>query len=335
VADLSDDDAKIATVLLTATDVTIGDPSTDFDGDPPDHVKAGVTGTAFLYIKGLTAGTVTVDLTVNDGLPGGKSTHPISVMVRAANGRPTLVDTVLDMAAFTAMSRIGVNRLASTETVTVTVPDGAFSDPDNDDLKVTAALGGDEATNKLLLDVSIDASGNLVLTSKKGGPADTDTIPVILTATDPFGTSVSTEATSIQVKVNTPPMHPVYATTGNVIIPTGKKAGDPVELSDIADKDLSVSVEGGTADEDFIELTTYFTDPDTNEDPLAGPEGICSFATDQPTGDDAAYAEVAFFMNRANIGVKPVKPGSFVLSVTCTDGKDESLTDQLTVTIRQ
>ena len=129
---------------------------------------------AFLSIKGLTAGTVTVDLTVNDGLPGGKATHQIPVMVRATNAQPTLVGTVLDTVAFTAMSRIGVNRLASTETVTVTVPDGAFVDADNDLLTVTATIGDDDeaiAANKLLLDVSIDASGNLVLTSKKGGPA--------------------------------------------------------------------------------------------------------------------------------------------------------------------
>ena len=114
-------------------------------------------------------------------------------MVRAANGEPDSVDTVLNAAAFMAMSRTGVNRLASTETVTVTVPDGAFVDPDNDAITVTATLGGAEdviAANKLLLDVSIDASGNLVLTSKKGGPAGDATIPVILTATDPFGTSL-------------------------------------------------------------------------------------------------------------------------------------------------
>ena len=68
---------------------------------------------------------------------------------------------------------------------------------------------------------------------------------MILTATDPFGTSISTEATgegvSIQVKVNTPPMHQVYGT--DEAAPAGKKEDDPVELSDIADKDLSVSAE--------------------------------------------------------------------------------------------
>ena len=302
------------------------------------HMKDGVTGTAYLAIEAVMAGMVTLELTVNDGLPGGKSTHPISVMVRAANGQPTLVGTVLNEAAFTAMSRIGVNRLASTETVTVTVPDGAFSDPDNDPITVTATLGGTDeviAANKLLLDVSIDASGNLVLTSKKGGPADTDTIPVILTATDPFGTSVSTALTgddaSIQVKVNTPPMHPVYGPTG---APDGKKEGDPVELSDIVDKDLSVSVEGTDGDVDFIVLATYFMDADTAEDPIATAEGICSFATDQPAGD-AAYATVKFNDQRTNIGVVPLKPGTFQLSVTCEDGKKESLTDQVMVTIRQ
>ena len=234
---------------------------------------------------------------------------------------------------------MGVNRLASTETVTVTVPDGAFVDPDNDALTITASIGGDGETgiaaNKLLLDVSIDASGNLVLTSKKGGPPETATIPVILTATDPFGTSYMTmgtgATTSIQVKVNSPPMHQVYDTDDT--IPTGKKVGDPVELSDIADKDLSVSVEGDAGDPDFIVLATYFEDPD-DEDLLDMANGICSFSTDQPAGD-AAYAEVKFSDNRSNIGVTPKKPGTFQLSVTCTDGKMESVTDQVMVTIRQ
>ena len=128
-------------------------------------------------------------------------------------------------------------------------------------------------------------------------------------------------------------MHQVYDTSDD--IPTGKKAGDPRELSDIVDKDLSVSVEGTEmGDVDFIVLARYFMDADTAEDPIATAEGICSFATDQPAGD-AAYATVTFGAQRANIGVKPVKPGSFVLSVTCTDNKMESLTDQVTVTIRQ
>ena len=286
VADLSADDAKIATVILTANDAVIGSPSTDFENTAPDHVKAGVTGTAFLYIKGLTAGTVTVDLTVNDGLPGGKATHQIPVMVRDTNASPMAVTTVLDTDAFTAMSRIVLKRLASTGVETVSIPDGAFFDADNDPITVTATIGGDTdeitAANKLLLDASIDANGNLVLTAKKGGPADTSTIPVILTATDPFGTSVATMetgGTSIQVKVNTPPMHPTYTTDADA--PDGKKAGDPVELSDLPDKDISVSAES-TGVLDFIELATYFVDVD-DEDLIGTAEGICSFATDQPT----------------------------------------------------
>ena len=334
VADLSADDAKIASVFLTDMMPVVAD-TTDFQSEADvNHVKAGVTGLAFLSIKGLTAGTVTIDLTVNDGLPGGKATHQIPVMVRATNAQPTLVPTVLTPAAYTAMSRITVNRLASAETVTVTIPDGAFFDADNDDLVITASIGGNTpeaiAANKLLLDVSIDASGNLVLTSKKGGPAD-GTIPVILTATDPFGTTIETPDTDgIEVKINTPPMHQTYA--ANADTPTGKKAGDPVELSDIADKDISVSAEmAGVLD--FIVLATYFVDPDA-EDLLAGANGICSFATDQPTGD-AAYATVAFNDQRTNIGVMPLKPGMFQLTVICEDGKDESVTDQVTVEIRQ
>jgi hypothetical protein len=341
VAELSADDKKVVSVYLTdeAGKPAIADDNDMFTGDNamPTHMKDGVTGTAFLAIEALTAGTVTLDLTVNDGLPGGKSTHQIPVMVRAANAQPVPVATVLTDAAFTAMSRITVNRIPSTGAVTVSVPDGAFEDADNDDIIVTAAVGGRDAetiaANKLLLDVSIDANDDLLLTPKKGGPA-TGTIPVILTATDPFGTSVmtgDTGAQSIQVKVNTAPMHMLYESGGN--IPTGKKVGDPVELSDIADKDLSVSAEGTNGDPDFIVLATYFEDPDT-EDNLAGANGICSFATDQPTGT-AAYATVAFNVGRDEIGVTPLKPGSFVLSVTCTDGKMESLTDQVTVTIRQ
>ena len=217
-------------------------------------------------------------------------------------------------------------------------PDGAFHDADSDALTVTAEVGGaDEVTttaNKAFLDVSIDANGDLVLTSKKGGPA-TGTIPVIVKATDPYGASVMTggtgDGTSIQVKVNSPPVHPEYQTGSTP--PAGKKVGDPVQMSDIADKDLSVAAES-TGNASFIVLATYFADADTTEDPIGGANGICSYSTNQPTGD-AAYATVAFNAARTEIGVTPLKPGTFTLTVTCTDNKMESLTDQVTITIRQ
>ena len=72
--------------------------------------------------------------------------------------------------------------------------------------------------------MSIDGSGDLVLSPKKGGPA-TGTIPVIIKATDPFGTSAvtgDTGASSIQVKVNTPPMNTVYGST-DTPLPARKK----------------------------------------------------------------------------------------------------------------
>ena len=67
---------------------------------------------------------------------------------------------------------------------------------------------------------------------------------------------------------------------------------------------------------------------------LNGNNGICEFSTDQPAGT-GAYATVAFNAARDTIQVDPLKRGMFTLTVTCTDGKMESVTDSVMVTIRQ
>jgi hypothetical protein len=333
-ADLSDDDKKIVDVFLTDVAPTITD--NDFDEDPT-HAKNGLTGTAILAIRAKAKGSVTLTLTVKDGLPDGMTTHPIPVMVRATNAPPGLLDTVWTSDAYAKLSRTDEMRLTSTEVVTMDVPSGGFVDNDGDSLKVTAEIiGNDAAAHKELLGVSIDAAGDLVLTAKKGGPATGDII-VQISATDPFGKAAMTGTsapTAIAVRVNTPPMHPVY--TSSDTIPTGKKEGDKRMLADIADKTFSVSADtpsGEDAVNEFIGLTMYFADPDT-EDSITGANGICDFSTDQPTGD-GAYALVKFNDDRDNIGVRPLKSGTFQLTVTCTDGKKESLTDSVTVTIRQ
>ena len=125
-------------------------------------------------------------------------------------------------------------------------------------------------------------------------------------------------------------MNTVYA-SGATDIPAGKKEGDKRTLSDIADKDYSVAGEGSAA-QAFIALATYFVDPD-DEDSLAGNQGICGFSTDQPA--TGGYATVAFNAARDTIQVTPTKPGMFTLTVTCTDGKMESVMDSVMVTIRQ
>ena len=321
-------------VFLLAETATLVADSTDAD---PTHLKDGATRNAFLAIRAKAKGSVTLTLTVKDGLPGGVSTHQIPLMVRAQNAPPVAIASVLTDTAYAAMSRTAANRIASTGSVTVDVPAGMFSDPDNDALKITAEIGGANAdaiaANKEILAVSMDSSGDLVLSPKKGGPA-TGTIPVIIKATDPFGTTAMTGAdgaSSIQVKVNTPPMNTTYA-TGDTDIPAGKKVGDKRTLSDIVDKDYSVAGQSANPN-DFITLATYFVDPDT-EDSLAGNEGICGFSTNQPSGT-GAYATVAFNAARDTIQVTPTKPGTFTLTVTCTDSKMESVMDSVMVTIRQ
>ena len=335
-AKLSDDDAKIVKVILSDMGPTLDttDPNTfATDGEPTN--MASVTGTAHLTIQALKAGMVTLNLMVKDGLPDGETTQPISVMVAESNAGPVAQAAVLTDDAYAAMTRTGVKRLASMEVVTVDVPDGVFFDADgNETLTITAAVGGDDddakAANAKILGVSIDANGDLVLTAKKGGPA-TGTIPVILTATDPYGKTAmtgNTGASSIQVKVNTPPALKAYV-AADTDIPDGKKAGDKRALEDISDKDFTVT-DAPADGADFITLATWFEDPD-DEDTFAGAAGICDFAT---APADQKYATVAFKTGREIITVKALKPGSFDIIVTCTDGKDESVSDQVTVTIR-
>ena len=132
---------------------------------------------------------------------------------------------------------------------------------------------------------------------------------------------------SIQVKVNTAPMLATYGSgDAAAALLAGKKVGDKKALADIADKTVNV---GETA-ADFIVLDTYFVDPDP-EDSLMGPNGICDFVT---VPADQKNAKVAFVMNRENIQIMALKRGSVEVVVTCTDGKEESVTDRVTATIR-
>ena len=331
---LSADDEKIVNVFLTGAMPKLAEnnPNAFADG-PPTHMET-VSSPAYLTIQAEKAGTVTLNLSVTDGLPDGEDTHQITVMVRASNVGPTAPESVLTADAYAAMSRIAVNRIASTGDVTVKVPDGAFVDADRDSLIVTAAVGGDIATaaaNEKFLGVSIDANGDLVLTPKKGGPpANGGTILVILTATDPYGKTAMTDARDnmgIQVKVNTAPMLDTYGTNdAAAALRAGKKVGDKKALADIADKTFNV----GEMDAMFIELATYFVDPD-EEDPVTTEEGICDFVT---VPADQKNAEVTFNDARAIIQIDALKRGSVEVVVTCTDGKEESVTDRVTATIR-
>jgi hypothetical protein len=329
---LSDDDEKIVNVFLTGAPPMLDEnnPNAFATGMTPTHMES-VSGPAYLIIEAEKEGTVTLSLSVKDGLPDGDATHPIPVMVRKSNAGPVAQESVLTAAAYTAMSRVDANRIASTGAVTVDVPDDAFVDADPEVLTVTAAVGGDDddaiAANKAILGVSIDGNGDLVLTPKKGS-ANAD-IPVILTATDRYGKTAMTGSSSpnlIQVHVNTPPMFDTYESGDN--IPTGKKVGDKKALADIVDKTFSVSAQGTAVA--FIELATYFVDPDTL-DTFTGSNSICDFVT---VPADQKNAEVTFDTNRANIQIKALKRGSVELVVTCTDGKEESVTDRVTVTIR-
>ena len=342
-AKLSADDTKIVDAYLTDTlpKIDMTEPDAHFFTPPVPTPVETVPAPAYLVIQAKAKGTVTLNLMVKDGLPDGEATQQITVMVRASNAGPIAPDSVLTVPAFTAMSRVAVNRIASTGDVTVKVPDGAFFDADGDSLIVTAAVGGSTAAvtdaNKKFLDVSIDANGDLVLTPKKGGPPANDgTIPVILTATDPYGKTVVTEATgemSIQVKVNTAPMLDTYETNGDPL-PAGKAVGDKKALADIAiaDKTFNVGEDGGEDKmaEDFIALATYFVDPD-DEDVFTGSEGICDFVT---VPADQKNAKVTFDMPREKIQITALKRGSVEVVVTCTDGKEESVTDRVTATIR-
>lgn len=347
-ADLSDDDKKIVTVSLAATAAADGDTDGDIEGDEiPAHEKS-VTGKTYLNISGIAPGSVTLMLTVKDGLPEGVTSQSIQVMVRDANAPPVIDSAVLDAAAYQKMSRIQMMRIRSDEPTMVMIPMGAFSDGDNDALTITAEVGGtagDDATvaasvpyNKARLDVKVD--GNyLVLTPKRGNNAF---IPVRLKAADRYGASVMTgnDATTnpptgtILVEINTAPMNvaysgdPVTDVTG-VTEPEGVKAGDPIKLAHITDTTFSVASNAeATA---FITLDTFFVDPD-EEDAIDGTDRICAFDTSPA---DQEYATVAFNTAGEVITVHAKKRGMFDLSVTCTDLLGEMVTDTVKVTIIQ
>ncbi len=350
-ADLSDDDKTIVTVSLAATAAvdTVGSEDGDIDDDDetPAH-QAAVTGKAYLNISGKGPGSVTLMLTVKDGLPEGVTTQSIQVHVREANAPPVIDTAVLTAAVYGNLSRLGTMRIPTNDDTVIMIPAGAFTDANNDALTITAEIGGTAGTDAIVtgsvpynaarLGVAVDGN-SLVLTPKRGG--DNANIPVIVKATDQYGASVMTgndagttpPTGTILVEVNTPPMHTTYADVTSPVagltVPAGVSNGDPIKLAHITNKTYSVA--GEAAANEFITLATFFVDPDT-EDSIGGDEHICSFSTSPA---DQEFAEVAFDEPVAVITVEPAAPGMFDLSVTCTDHVGETVTDSVTVTILQ
>jgi hypothetical protein len=342
-ADLSDDDKKIVTVSLAATAALDTDGSEDGDIDDPGEMptsEKSVNGKAYLNISGKAAGSVTLMLTVKDGLPDGVTSQSIQVMVRDANAPPEIVSTALGADAIEKMSRTGAKRIPSNENTVVMIPMGAFTDANGDAFTLTAEVSGANAdtitSNKALLDVEI-AGGNLVLKPKKG--SNNVNIPVVLKATDRYGASAMTGNDNssfddtIVVEINTPPMHATYddvsSPTTGLTYPAGASDGDNIMLAHITDKTYSAA--GEDMANEFITLATFFEDPD-QEDSIEGDDHICSFSTSPA---DQKFATVAFNDSVTIITVNPDAPGMFDLSVTCTDHVGETLTDTVKVTILQ
>jgi hypothetical protein len=349
-ADLSDDDKKIVTVSLAATAALDTDGSEDGDIDDPGEMptsEKSVNGKAYLNISGKAAGSVTLMLTVKDGLPDGVTSQSIQVMVRDANAPPVIDSSVLNAAAYQKMSRIQTMRIRSDEATRVMIPADAFTDGNNDALKITAEVGGTDGTdatqansvpyNATRLGVAVE--GNyLVLTPKRGNNAF---IPVILKAEDRYGASAMTgndfntnpPTGTILVEINTPPMHATYddvsSPTTGLTYPAGASDGDNIMLAHITDKTYSAA--GEDMANEFITLATFFEDPD-QEDSIEGDDHICSFSTSPA---DQKFATVAFNDSVTIITVNPDAPGMFDLSVTCTDHVGETLTDTVKVTILQ
>ena len=350
--ELSDADKKTVDVYLN------GDANTeDGDTDPttPNTIittpvtKASVEGDAYLAIMAKASGSVTLKLTVKDGT-GGSATFDIGVMVRASNAPPTLNADVLTTGAegqYSKMSRTGAMRLRVQDgPVTVMIPDDAFRDADVDDLTIEAVIGGADAAtitaNEALLGATIDSSGNLVLTPKKGGTA---TIPVILRATDPYMHSVETPSgvdtpgASIQVEVNVPPMHKTYENDNTELAsalptPAGRMGSDKAVLADLAIKTFSIAVtNAGTGTPAALAtLANHFVDLDSEDNLIDADltDGYCDFTTSSDT-----YATVEFNDGRTAIQLTGKKMGSFDVVVTCTDTRMETLEDKVTVTIVQ
>ena len=336
VADLSADDMSVVDVYLNdMTNVDTSGATPALIGTPV-HKKAGVqTSAAYLAIMAKAAGSVNLELTVKDGF-GGMHMEQISITVVATNSPPTVDTAVFTAEKATEMSRIGAKRLSVTAgAVTVMLPNGLFKDADGDALKIEAMVEGDDdaaiTANEALLDASISAAGDLVLTPKKGGAT---TIPVVLKATDRYGASVMTaEGTGgVQAEVNQPPMHLTYADS-SLAAPSGKTDTDKAVLADLVAK-YSIAITSASAATPeqirLLVLGNHFTDADS-EDDLANADlndGLCDFTT---TSTD--YATVAFNAARTDITVVGKKPGTFDVEVTCTDTKMEVLKDSVTVTI--
>jgi hypothetical protein len=344
-ADLSDDDKKIVTVSLAATAALDTDGSEDGDIDDPGEMptsEKSVNGKAYLNISGKAAGSVTLMLTVKDGLPDGVTSQSIQVMVRDANAPPEIVSTVLGEDAIEKMSRTGAKRIPSNENTVVMIPMGAFTDANGDAFTLTAEVSGANAdtitSNKALLDVEI-AGGNLVLKPKKG--SNNVNIPVVLKATDRYGASamtgddINTPAEAILVEINNPPSHKTYtdvaSTVTDVTIPEGAKNGDKIMLAHLTDKQFSVAGDADEEDQAFITLNTFFEDLD-GEDSITGNDRICAFDTSPA---DQKFAEITFNAGGTIVQVAAKMRGMFDLSVTCTDLIGEMVTDMVEVTIIQ
>ena len=303
----------------------------DAEGNAVTTSKSSVTGEeSYLAIVAKAAGSVTLTLTVKDGLPGGVSTQDIPVIVRAANA-PPVISTALDQDALEAFDKTGADRLViSAGPVTIDIPAMSFVDPNGDALTYEAIIGGsdeaDIAANKKVLDAAINDSGDLVLTPKEAPATGADAIPVTIKASDIYGAYVMT-ATPIDVAVNRPPSHLTYAASA-LSPPTGKMDTDKAVLADLAVTTFSIA-STATATE-VLTLAEHFGDADT-EDNLTDADltnGVCNFTT---TSDD--YATVTFSTNRADIELVGEEQGEFDLIVTCTDTKMESLVDRVTITI--
>jgi hypothetical protein len=344
-ADLSDDDKKIVTVSLAATAALDTDGSEDGDIDDPGEMptsEKSVNGKAYLNISGKAAGSVTLMLTVKDGLPDGVTSQSIQVMVRDANAPPEIVSTVLTEDAIMKISRREAMRIPSNENTVVMIPMGAFTDANGDAFTLTAEVSGANAdtitSNKALLDVEI-AGGNLVLKPKKG--SNNVNIPVVLKATDRYGASamtgnaIDTPAETILVEINNPPSHKTYtdvaSTVTDVTIPEGAKNGDKIMLAHLTDKQFSVAGDADEEDQAFITLNTFFEDLD-GEDSITGNDRICAFDTSPA---DQKFAEITFNAGGTIVQVAAKMRGMFDLSVTCTDLIGEMVTDMVKVTIIQ
>ena len=336
VAELSADDMSVVDVYLNdMTNVDTSGAAPALIGTPV-HKKAGVqTSAAYLAIMAKAAGSVNLELTVKDGF-GGMHMEQISITVVATNSPPTVDTAVFTAEKATEMSRIGAKRLSVTAgAVTVMLPNGLFKDADGDALKIEAMVEGDGedaiTANKALLDASISAAGDLVLTPKKGGAT---TIPVVLKATDRYGASVMTAegAGGVQAEVNVPPMYVTYADSG-LTAPTGKEDTDDAVLADLTTTTFSIAVTNAgdpNTPGTLLTLANHFTDADT-EDNFADADltnGSCDF-----TATSSEYATVAFNAGRLAITIVGKKVGSFDVTVTCTDTKGESIKDSVTVTI--